>query len=573
MTSRRLADGGTRARSANSAGVIGVRRLVAAALCLPLLAGGVALGSDGPVALPSSAAGRAAAPHLHAHTARRPISFLHVGRVGSDGLKQIVDASGRTVLLRGVNVDGLVDYWQPTLRNPYPVRPSAYRHHRCPPDVQDVEGVPICWFDFVQMRRLGYDNIRLNVSWSLLEPTVGHMNRRYIARIAQVVRWAKRQGIWVTIDMHQDAWSKYVFTTPSTKCPPPFGPTRGYDGAPRWADPSQLPACTIDNTRELDLAVQQDAQDFWDDVKAPDGVGEQEHYAHVIAVLAKRFAHDPAVAGYDLMNEPEPGFLPAAGDTTELLPFYAKVGRAVRHAVPAFRQLLFFEPDVIRNTTAGRIFYTKWSTVSGYKNAVYAPHIYTNVFTFNTVAGLPTKASFKADYRSAAADAKALGLPLWVGEYGGPPASDSTVLAKHYQWQESWRIGGTLWLWKENANDSIANTFWGVYGPPFTGTGIRGAAQPKRVRRTSRVYPLVTQGRLLRATSRPFAGTATVVARSHRVRRGDPRHATVIDVPSVFRGRIIVTGAHHHVVNRSGDREVWLYPSGGRYVLRVRPRH
>jgi endoglycosylceramidase len=508
----------------------------------------------------------------YATTAGRPIGFLHVGTDGTDGLKQIVDAHNRTVLLRGVNVDGLVDYWQPSLKPPYPIGPAAYRHHRCPRDDRHVEGVQLCWFDFRQMRRLGYDNVRLNVSWSLLEPRPGRISHRYVARIAQVVRWARSQGIWVTIDLHQDAWSKFVYTPPGTTCLPPLDRTRGYDGAPRWASPSRLAACAVNNIRELDLAVQADAQDFWDDVKAPDGIGEQEHYAHVVAVLARRFARDPTVAGYDLMNEPMTGLLPELDNTVELLPFYAKIARTVVRAVPGFRQLLFFEPASERNTTAARAFFTPWSSVSSYPNAVYAPHIYTHVFTLGTVAGAPDPMTFDADYGAAVGDAKALGLPLWVGEFGGPPATDASVLAQHYAQQETRQVGGTLWLWKENANDTIANTFWGVYGPPFTGPHRRGVAQPKRIHRTSRVYPLVTAGRLISATSDPFRSRARVVATSQRVRAGDRRHATLVDVPSVFHGRIVVRGAAYSVMPRAGDREVWLFPLGGRYSLTIRPR-
>jgi endoglycosylceramidase len=514
-----------------------------------------------------------ASPRHPAFAARagRPIGFLQVG-VAARGLPQITDASGRAVLLRGVNIDGLVDYWKPSLRSPYPNQPAAYRRHHCPHDDRHVEGVPICWFDFRQMRRLGYDNIRLNVSWSLLEPRPGRVDRSYVRRIAQVVRWARLQGIWTVIDMHQDAWSKYVYTKPTASCPPGFGRTRGYDGAPRWASLSRLPVCDIDNTRELDLAVQHDAQDFWSDLPARDGVGLQEHYAHVLAVLAKRFANDPAVAGYDLMNEPEPGVLPQAEDGSELLPFYAKVARTITAAVPTFRQLLFIEPGVERNTTAQRAFALPWSAVSAYPNVVYAPHIYTHVFTAGAVLGTPDLATFTADYHAAEADAKALGIPLWVGEYGGPPQQDTTVLARHFRQQERRRIGGTLWLWKENANDTAPDTFWGVYGPPFTGRSRRGVPQPKRVRRTSRVYPLVTAGRLIRARSRPFRGTAVVVARSRHVASGDRRHATYVSVPKIFTGRIRVSGARHRVVHRSGAREVWVFPRGGRYELRVTRR-
>jgi endoglycosylceramidase len=519
----------------------------------------------------SAAAGAPRSSTHHVRSLRRPLEFLHSSR-SAHGLAQIKDASGRSVLLRGVNIDGLVDYYKPSLRAPYPSKPSAYRHGRCPRDDRHVEGVPICRFDFTQMRRLGYDNVRLNVSWSMLEPRPGHIDRRYIARIAQVVRWAKRQGIWVTVDLHQDAWSKYVYTKPGKNCPPGTGKTRGYDGAPRWASTSRLPACTVDGTRELDLAVQHDAQKFWSDANASDGVGLQEHYAHVVTVLARRFAHDPAVAGYDLMNEPEPGFLPEAENGTEILPFYAKVAATIRAAVPRFHQLLFLEPGVERNTTAQRAFATSWRAVSKYRNAVYAPHIYTGVFTAGAVLGTPDVATFQSDYDAAVADAEALGLPLWLGEFGGPPAEDKTILAKHYAQQEARRIGGTMWLWKENANDSIANTFWGVYGPPFSGADRRGRPQPERVHMTSRVYPIVTAGSLLRTTSNPFAGTATIVATSHRIGDHDRRHATLVDVPKMFRGRIIVRNARCHVVNRSGAREVWIYPNGGKYSLRVKAR-
>ena len=99
-----------------------------------------------------------------------------------------------------------------------------------------------------------------------------------------------------------------------------------------------------------------------------------------------------------------------------------------------------------------------------------------------------------------------------------------------------------MWLWKENANDTAPETFWGVDGPPFTGQSVRGVAQPKRIRRTSRVYPIVTAGELLAATSDPFAGTAQFLATSAPVAEGDDAHATLVEVPSVFHGRIAVTG-------------------------------
>src|SRR5437016_5420008 len=102
----------------------------------------------------------------------RPLSFLHAGPAsGPSGLLQIVDQYNREVLLKGVNVDGITDYFrggplapgQPIgdkLTNPYSFDPASYLRGHCVPDVKEVEGVPLCASDFTQMRPLGYNIIR-----------------------------------------------------------------------------------------------------------------------------------------------------------------------------------------------------------------------------------------------------------------------------------------------------------------------------------------------------------------------------------------------------------------------------
>jgi endoglycosylceramidase len=228
----------------------------------------------------------------------RSLSFLHVGAVGGPAsLPQVLDSRGRQVLLNGVNVDGIVDYWRPDLRVPYTNDPAAYAGSACPPDDPTIEGVRVCRFDFSQMRPLGYDAIRLNLSWSLIEPQPGKIDGQYLDRIAQVVSWAKAQGIYVILDMHQDAWSKYLYTPPGATCPPGFQAIRGFDGAPEWASQHVNPVCAVNGVRELDPAVAEDFQKLWSDAPGPDGVGLQEHYANAVVALAKRFHDEPAVAG------------------------------------------------------------------------------------------------------------------------------------------------------------------------------------------------------------------------------------------------------------------------------------
>jgi len=530
-----------------------------------VLAVGICAGAMLAAPLPARAAVLSPAPD-------RVLSFLHAGSAaGPSGVPQMLDDQGREVLLRGVNVDGIVDYFRSDLQPPYPDSVNAYTNGNCAADDKSVEGVPVCTLDLPQMRPLGYNVVRLNLSWSLLEPQPSVIDATYLDRIAQVVGWARAQGVYVVLDMHQDAWSKYVFTPPGQTCPPPLGGIRGYDGAPQWASVHATPACAIHGTRELDAAVQEDFQRLWSDTAGPDGVGLQEHYAHVMLALAQRFASDPTVAGYEIMNEPSPGFVaPDASDASELFPFYAKVINTVTAGLPTFRQLFFIEPDVARDLSDQRTVFVPWSAYSAYPNVVYAPHIYSGVFTIDAELNAPNPTIFSPGqgYANAIADTKALGLPIWVGEFGCDPSEDNTLLEQYYAQQDVLGLGGALWLWKENANDAFPTQFWGVYGPPF-GTGI---PQPNRIRITSRAYPETLAGSLVSLTYDDQHGSFDMRATSAAVTTGDLRRATLVFVPASATGTVVATGASLQVFDRGGgSREVYVFPRGGDYEVSLAP--
>ncbi|HXA42396.1 MAG TPA: cellulase family glycosylhydrolase [Candidatus Solibacter sp.] len=496
------------------------------------------------------------------------LNYLAVGpAAGPAGLPQVTDAAGRTVLLRGVNVNGLEDYWQnsPTpLAVPYPISTSAYTGDQCPARNTAVESMAVCWFDAPQMRALGYDSVRLAVSWSLLEPQPGQVDTAYIDRIAQVVAWFKAAGMYTIIDMHQDAWSKYIYSSTGEVCPPPFqsvGGSREADGAPAWASARVTPACALLGVRELDAAVQEDFQRFWSDVAAPDGVGLQEHYASVVLALASRFHGDPSVAGYELMNEPSPGFAaPEVMDQVELFPFYSKVIRTVTGAVAGFRQLVFIEPDITRDITDQSNILVPWSVFSSYPNVVYAPHVYTRVFTpdanLNAAAGTPFFFPLNGGYDSAVRDAKSLGLPLWVGEFGNGVPDDESILRAHYGYADAYGIGSSLWVWKADQSSGFS-----VYHGPF---GV-GSPFPSRVKFTSRVYPMFTAGQLRSLNYNPDTGAFQVDGTSPRVQCGDRTRATVLFVPAVSQGVVTAQGAAVETVAVPSGRIAFAYPRGGEY--------
>src|SRR5438270_13146261 len=97
-----------------------------------------------------------------------------------------------------------------------------------------------------------------------------------MSRIAQVVRWARARGIYVVLDMHQDAWSKFVYTR-GEPCVGDFQAIRGFDGAPLWASRYTSPACAPHGVRELHPAVGEQLQKLWRHAPAADGPGVAGH--------------------------------------------------------------------------------------------------------------------------------------------------------------------------------------------------------------------------------------------------------------------------------------------------------
>src|SRR3954447_2042427 len=275
---------------------------------------------------------------------------LHAVRGSSPA---VLTNDGRQVLLRGVNVNQLGDYWQQR------------------PDIQAT--LPVGEQDFEAMRALGMNEVRLIVHWSKLEPARGSFDDAYLARIREAVGWARQNGIYVVLDMHQDAWGKYIASPTSEACPPGFSHQQGWDGAPAWATITDgLPTCRF-QIREVAPAVGQAWQNFYLDRN-----GIQSELVKTWAYLAHAFAAEPAVAGYDLLNEPNTGYGPGAEDATALGLFYRRAIDAIRAAERSarhgFSHIVFFEPSVIWSAAA--IDTTPPEPLVDDPNVVFSPHLY-----------------------------------------------------------------------------------------------------------------------------------------------------------------------------------------------------
>jgi endoglycosylceramidase len=343
---------------------------------------------------------------------------------------RIVDAEGREVLLRGVNVNALAEYWA------YGDLPTTF------PFTED---------DADLIAGIGWNTVRLLLSWSRVEPQPGMYDDEYIAQARAAVDLLAERGIYSIIDLHQDAWGATLAADPSLECPSGQEPGFGWDGAPDWAtfDDNQA-RCALAGIREANRAVRAAFIAFWNDDQGPGGIGIRTRYVQMLGELAARFADDPAVAGYDLMNEPNafPTDTPP-DEAAALADLYSDALAEIRRReqeAGGFAHLIFFEPTAL------------WSAFGNGappdfardRDVVYAPHIYTGGFD----GGPITRAAFEVAQSEATGFG---GAPVLSGEWGADPRraeddGDGYFLA-HQALQDEFHFGATLWTWRESCGD------------------------------------------------------------------------------------------------------------------------
>ncbi|MFE4470156.1 glycoside hydrolase family 5 protein [Leifsonia sp. NPDC056824] len=389
------------------AGRVRVARATAAAIVVI----GVVVALAVPSTAPASAAG--------ASSGAAPAGFLRAsGRV-------ITDGRGDQVLLRGVNVNQLVDFYQPTKGVP------ATR--------------PLTEADFAGIAAQGFDVVRLNLSWSALEPQRGTLSSSYLRTIRQAVGWAREHGLYIVLDMHQDGWWKGATPT-GTDCRPGTDPMWGYDGAPAWATITDgAPRCQFTG-RDISPAGDRAFQNFYFDT---DGV--QSALVATWGKLAAAFRDDPTVAGYDLLNEP--GFGETAPVTTSYLlgRFYDRAIGAIRAA--GSQQLVVVEPSILWSGLGFDSGPTPGFTSD--RNIVFSPHLYAESITMDRSLGLPPIVGLDRQFTLAQRVADEYGAPLWSGEYGywGDTSDVDARLARYAKAEDANWLGSAYWVWKQACGD------------------------------------------------------------------------------------------------------------------------
>jgi hypothetical protein len=293
-----------------------------------------------------------------------------------------VNRTGASVLLRGVNARSLA--------------PADYR----------------------QVTALKVNFVRIPVFWNRIEPTAPRGGRHLYnaAELAQIdaqVRFLRDNKISALIDFHQYYWSPYFSARPGIF---PLGlPAWLYEGGPFPPTPTG---------RAQAIAA------FYTDPRA------DREYATFVTMMVRRYSMYANVVGYEILNEPPSGTLPATKDgTATLLRWEGGVANLIRRLDP-FRTVFFMtrgagglglkNADLKPFASLKRLALDVHDYWAGTTDAIYTddgenwaqPLAANQTLRQQSYSG--TIENQRAYLSLAVARTRAWNIPLLVGEWGAP---------------------------------------------------------------------------------------------------------------------------------------------------------
>jgi endoglycosylceramidase len=434
------------------------------------------------VACSSSSSGTQSPPP--AATRTDPAAVHVVGTAFRDG-------QGRQLLFRGYNAKATTLF------------DVTFSDGRVPeetfPDLSEAEASRI--------EQLGWNVIRLPVSWSGLEPHPQQYAQAWMNKLDVVLAMAKQHHFYVLVDMHQDAYSKEI----------------GEDGEPLWAivpPPTMLLQGPYSDARRTTGQVLQAGYSFFANANATDGRPLQDAYAGAVQQIVRHVVGNPVVLGYEAFNEPVLLHL------DELHAFHEKLADAV-HAIDADAPLLF-EPVATRNQfDVAEIPSQPWS----HGPASYAVHIYTCWFSTCNPANWSTEDPNALAPSMAHADQEraAWGTPLFVTEFG----CDQTLMqgpawmSAELDLQDQYLASSTAWEFSGLGS-------WGFHDD-------NGNERPATTFAMARMFPRAVAGTIVKI-ARPKAGDMVVTYTANAKTRGLP-HEVSLSSAYVTNAKVLCDGA------------------------------
>lgn len=262
--------------------------------------------------------------------------------------------------------------------------------------------------DVAAIAAAGFDHVRLPINSRVLVDDHGNRIESGWALIDRLVEWCRRHRLWIVLDLH--------------------GAPGGQTGTEIDDSPNGKPELFTEQ-RHRDLTVR-----LW-------------------TMIAERYADEPVIAGYDLLNEPLPGdYQHRFAD--DLVALYRDLTKAIRTVDR--NHLIIYEGS-------------NWATnVDGFTE-VWDPN---SMIAFHKYWSPPDRPSIQ----NFLAVRERLGLPLYLGESG-----ENTLewLQTTFQLASDHDIGWNFWPWKKLDTETSPCSVVPPDGwPAITGWAAGKAPQP-----------------------------------------------------------------------------------------------
>ncbi|AUM12836.1 cellulase family glycosylhydrolase [Ketobacter alkanivorans] len=374
----------------------------------------------------------------------QPAASTRLSEVQVQG-QTFVDSQGRVVILRGINVSG---------------------DSKVPPfigvtDASQLDPLP----------QWGLNTLRLLFTWEAFEPLPCEYEEAYLQYYEQVTAWAAERGLYVIVDFHQDAFSRFS----TGGCGEGF-PAWAVHSSIRLREPRNDQSCESWGTRMLfDWGHHRAWHHFHRDSE-----GARSRFLAMVERVANRMAQHSNVIGYDVINEPW-------GTYSELLSLYEDAGRVIRKQDPS--AMLFVPPHAFLSSglIPNRI------PRPGLDNFAYAPHYYDPIMiTLKWWLGNSSVGPLNVMWRQA----EAWDVPMMLGEFGAPAGTrgGSAYIDQIYDWLDDRLASSAHWNYTPNWHPDTKDG-WNHEDLSITGYQAAGADNlTLRDNFAVRPYPAATSG-------------------------------------------------------------------------------
>lgn len=278
----------------------------------------------------------------------------------------------------------------------------------------------------------GLNTIRLLFTWEALESTRCEYSENYMQYFEQVVEWAAERNLYVIVDFHQDAYSRWSIGGCG-------------EGFPKWAvtnkvslsEPLNDASCANWGTRMfVDLSHHKTWHEFHKDTN-----GVKTSFIDMQRYVANRMKKYSNVIGYDLINEPW-------GSGTELKSLYELSISAIHSQDP--EAIIFVAPSAPDSSSLIR---TRLEKPAG-DHIVYAPHFYDPlVYVFGHWFGVNPAIFLDVKVNKA----NSWNAPFFLGEFGAPPdvGNVEPYMQAVYDWLNNGFYSSAQWSYTPTWRDDI----------------------------------------------------------------------------------------------------------------------